>query len=394
MTRLLNNRYEILGLLGTGGMGSVYKVADRKQRSRILAAKELRSDRLPPDKAREALALFQTEARILARLTHPNLPKVTDHFSLSGRHYIIMERIRGRTLEQLLAARRGRPIDERTALGWALQVCRAMHFLSVQRPPVVFRDLKPSNIMIDRDGRVKLIDFGIARFFKEDKDEDTYLYGTPGYAAPEQYGASQTDVRSDIYALGATLHHCLTGRDPATGTPASPDPRHLNPSLHRGTARIVMRALEQDMARRYQTALDMKQAVQTVLLQLERLPQGADRLIHAKAGRPITLPWWRKTSWVSIPVMALGCSGTTGTLSSGERWLHPRPQAFSPGSSRLLFRVDGSKLKMGKEYHPRITVRTDVGTVRPDLSFKRPWPWLLIDAGLIAVAIAGVLLLR
>jgi serine/threonine-protein kinase len=100
-----------------------------------------------------------------------------------------------------------------------------MHFLSVQRPrPIVFRDLKPANIMINSDSRIKLIDFGIARFFKEDRQEDTFVYGTPGYAAPEQYGSGQTDVRSDIFSLGATLHYCLTGRNPSEIPLAFPKP--------------------------------------------------------------------------------------------------------------------------------------------------------------------------
>ena len=394
MSRLLKNRYEILSLLGKGGMGSVYRIADRRNRGRILVAKELRSDKLSLEKMTEAIALFQTEARILARLTHPNLPKVSDYFSLSHRHYIIMEYVKGKTLERVLEANKGKPVSERTALSWALQICRAMHFLSVQRPPVVFRDLKPSNIMISADGRVKLIDFGIARFFKEDKQEDTYVYGTPGYAAPEQYGTGQTDVRSDIFSLGATLHHCLTGRNPSEHPLDFPDPRRLNPSLNKGTGRIIRKALEHDMARRYRTAQDMKQAIQSVLMNIETLPRGVDKVIHAEAGKPITLPWWKTTSWVSVPVMALGCSGTTGTLSASDRWLHPKPKVFSPGSSQLLFRVDGAKLKMGKEYRPKITVRTDAGILRPELSFKRPWPWMLIEAGLIAAAIAGMLMLR
>jgi serine/threonine protein kinase len=345
-------------------------------------------------KAQEALTQFQTEARILTRLTHPNLPKVYDYFSLSGKHYIIMEYVKGKTLEAILHSRKGQPVDERLALSWALQICRAMQFLSVQKPPVVFRDLKPSNIMIESDGKVKLIDFGIARFFKENKREDTYVYGTPGYAAPEQYGTGQTNVRSDIFSLGATLHHCLTGRAPSESLLEFPDARSLNPKLNKGTARILAKALDQDMGRRYKTALDMKRALQSVLRNIEILPRGVDNIIHAEAGKPISLPWWRKTSWVSVPVMALGCSGTTGTLSSNDRWLHPRPRAFSHGSSQLLFRVDGTKLRMGREYRPRITVRTDAGILRPQLSFKRPWPWMLIEAAVIAAAIAGALMTR
>jgi serine/threonine-protein kinase len=395
MTKLLKNRYEITGLLGKGGMGSVYKVADRSARGKVLAVKELRTTNQAPGKAAESVTLFQTEALILSRLTHPSLPKVTDYFSLGGSHYIVMEYVHGRTLEQMLGARRGNPVDERLALSWALQICRAMQFLSVQKPrPVVFRDLKPSNIMIDRNGRVKLIDFGIARFFKEDKAGDTYVYGTPGYAAPEQYGTGQTDVRSDIFSLGATLHHCLTGRDPSAHPLDFPDPLLLNPALNKGTAKIIRKALAPDAQRRYRSALAMKQAIQSVLLNLETLPKGVDSVIHAEAGKLITLPWWKKTTWVSMPVMALGCNGTTGTLSSDDRWLHPKPRAFSHGSSQLLFRIDGAKLRMGKEYHPTITVRTDAGILRRQLSFKRPWPWLLIEAGLIAAAIVGVLMMR
>ena len=395
MTKLLKNRYEITGVLGQGGMGCVYKVADHHNRRKVLAVKELRTTNQSPGKATESLTLFQTEALILSRLTHPNLPKVTDYFSIGRSHYIVMEYVQGRTLEQLLNDRRGKSIDERLALSWALQISRAMQFLSVQKPrPIVFRDLKPSNIMIDRTGRVKLIDFGIARFFKEDKAEDTYVYGTPGYAAPEQYGTGQTDVRSDIFSLGATLHHCLTGRDPSAHPLDFPDPLLLNPKLNKGTVKIIRKALEQDPNRRYQTALDMKQAIQSVLRNLEPLPKGVDSVIHAVAGKPITLPWWKKTSWVSMPVMALGCNGTTGTLSSHDRWLHPKPRAFSDGSSQLLFRVDAAKLRMGREYHPTITVHTDAGILRQQLSFKRPWPWLLIDSMLLAAAIAGVLMMR
>ena len=138
----------------------------------------------------------------------------------------------------------------------------------------------------------------------------------------------------------------------------------------------------------------MKRALQSVLRNIEILPRGVDNVIHAEPGKPITLPWWKKTSWVSVPVMALGCSGTTGTLSSDDRWLHPRPKAFSHGSSQLLFRVDGAKLRMGREYHPRITVCTDAGILRPQLSFKRPWPWMLIEAAIIAAALAGLFMIR
>ncbi len=394
MKRLLKKRYEILDILGKGGMGSVYKVADRSRRGKILAAKELRPGKLSAEKAREALSQFQTEARILTRLTHPNLPKVYDYFSRHGAHYIVMEYIRGKTLEQMLGARRGKPVDERLALSWALQICRAVHFLSVQRPrPIVFRDLKPSNIMIDRTGRVKLIDFGIARFFKEERREDTYVYGTPGYAAPEQYGTGQTDVRSDLFSLGATMHHCLTGRNPSQNPLDFPDPRQINPRLSRETAAIIKKALDPDMDKRFQSAYEMKLAIQKVLLDLSAV-KGKGRIIDARPGKVIKLPWWKKTSWVSVPVMAVGCSGTTGTLSADDLWIKPKPRSFGPDAARLLFRVEGRMLESGREYMPHITVRTEAGILRPQLVFKKKWPWVLVEAAVIAALIAIAAVMR
>lgn len=373
----------------------MYKVADRRQAGKLCAAKELRIGSLPKDKMEESLTQFQTEARILARLTHPNLPKVYDYFSLPDKYYIIMEFVKGRTLEHILDLRQGRPVDERLALSWALQICRAMHFLSVQKPlPVVFRDLKPSNIMITREGKVKLIDFGIARFFKEDKREDTFVYGTPGYAAPEQYGTGQTDVRSDLFSLGATLHHCLTGRNPSENPLDFDDPRSLNPKLTKGAAEIITKALHPEREKRFQSALDMKQAIQRVLFETAVLPKGAGKIIHAKAGMLIRLPALRRTCWVSVPVTALGCSGSTGTLTTDELWIQPRPKLFSPDTSRLLFRVECGKLKQGKEYRPKVTVHTDAGIMRPELLFKKSLPWMLIEAAVVVALIAVAVMMK
>jgi serine/threonine protein kinase len=388
MNRLIKKRYEVLGVLGRGGMGCVYKVSDRFQGGMQLAAKELQAGALSPEKLREAFTQFRTEARILMRLTHQNLPKVYDYFSIGDRHYIIMEYVRGKTLEEILLARRGKPVGEQLALSWALQICKTMHFLTVQKPrPIVFRDLKPSNIMIDRQGRVKLIDFGIARFFKEDKREDTYIYGTPGYAAPEQYGTGQTDVRSDIFSLGATLHHCVTGKNPSENPLDFSDPRRLNPGISRETSAIIRKALEQNMDKRFQNALEMKQAIQKVMYNSAMKVKGGRSIILARPGKVIRLPWWKKTSWVSVPVTAFGCSGTTGTLRIDDLWIQPKPRAFTPESARLLFKVEPRKLRFGKEYRPHITVQTEAGVLRPQLVFKKAWPWVVLEAAVILAAI-------
>jgi serine/threonine protein kinase len=270
-----------------------------------------------------------------------------------------------------------------------------MHFLSVQKPrPIVFRDLKPSNIMITRDGRIKLIDFGIARFFKEEQREDTFVYGTPGYAAPEQYGLGQTDVRSDIFSLGATLHHCLTGRNPSETPLVFPDVRQLNPKISRETAAVVKKALEQDMGKRFPSALEMKQAIQKIVLASSGKSKGGKRIIYAQPGKPIRLPWWERTSWVSVPVMTLGCSGTTGTLSTNDRWIQPKPRTFGTDAARLLFRVENRMLQFGYEYRPHITVKTTDGILQPQLLLKKPWPWIIVEAAAIGGLIAAVVMLK
>lgn len=377
---VFKGRYEVKEVIGRGGMGCVYKAADRVNRVKIVAIKELMIDKsMSREKRGEVVDQFQTEARILARLSHPNLPKVYDYWSLGDRHYIVMEFIPGKTLEEMLNRQGGRPLDERMVLSWAVQILRAMHFLSVQRPrPIVFRDLKPSNIMITKQGRVKLIDFGIARFFKQDKSEDTYVYGTPGYAAPEQYGTGQTDVRSDIFSLGATLYHCLTGRNPSENPLDFPDPRRLNPYLSRASADIIMKALEPDREKRFQTALEMKHAVQRLLLEKTEGRRRFKGIIQARPDRDIKLPFWKKTCWVALPAMSLGCSGYTGILSTDELWIQPRPRTFGPDTTRLVFRVESGMLRPGRRYTPAITIKTPDGPIRPRVVFRRELPWFLI----------------
>lgn len=257
----LGGRYLILQQIGKGGMGAVYKAADTHLGRKIVAVKELSESGLislaDKQQARQA---FEQEAAMLGRLHHPNLPRVSDHFSDGGRQYLVMDFIDGKTLEDWLAATSG-PFDVKQVMDWANQLCDVLDYLHSQQPPVVFRDLKPGNIMLDNHGAIKLIDFGIARLFKAGKASDTMSFGTAGYAPPEQYGKGQTDARSDIYALGATLHHLLTGRDPGSSPFTFPPVRSLNSRVPEAIERAIMKAVEQDTARRWQNARQMKQAL-------------------------------------------------------------------------------------------------------------------------------------
>ena len=189
-------------------MAAVYQARDTKKGA-LCAIKEMSLSTVAPDERPQAIQNFLAEARILSRLNHSNLPAFTDFFTEDARHFLVMEYVDGSTLEDLLE-RNGRPFSERRVLGWARQLCDVLEYLHSQQPPVIFRDMKPGNVMLTRTGRIKLIDFGIARLFRSSGSHDTQLLGTPGFAPPEQYGGSQTDERSDIYSLAMTLFQLLT----------------------------------------------------------------------------------------------------------------------------------------------------------------------------------------
>jgi eukaryotic-like serine/threonine-protein kinase len=213
-TRLGQGRYLLLGTIGQGGFGAVYEAKDTRFGGRSVAIKEMSQRGLDAQELLEATTAFQQEAELLASLMHPNLPRIYDSFTELGRSFLVMDFIAGVTLEQYARQRGGiLPLEEVCEIGKTL--CDVLSYLHRRQPAVIFRDLKPANIMRSIDGHLYLIDFGIARFFKPGQNRDTVALGSPGYAAPEQYGKAQTDGRADIYSLGAVLHALLSGSDPA-----------------------------------------------------------------------------------------------------------------------------------------------------------------------------------
>lgn len=214
---MLQGRYLIVGLAGQGGMGAVYQAIDTKHTpQRQVAIKELSQSKLKTkEEVERARKRFRGEAAMLRSLDHPCLPRVYASFEEDGRSYLVMEFIAGQTLKERLRAVVPHPLPTDEVLGYAYQLCNVLDYLHRQYPPIVFRDLKPENIMVKPDGQIVLIDFGIARFFKPGKLYDTEGFMTYAYASPEQRDGKQTDARSDLYSLGATLHHCLTGNIPS-----------------------------------------------------------------------------------------------------------------------------------------------------------------------------------
>jgi tRNA A-37 threonylcarbamoyl transferase component Bud32 len=256
---MLRKQYLILRTIGRGGMAAVYQASDTKS-NRVVAIKEMSQDNLTPEEQREAIESFESEAALLQKLKQANLPHVYTYFSEQNRHYLVMDYIDGETLEQKLVTAKG-PLREADVLRWARQLCAALAYLHAQKPPIIFRDLKPANVMVTKKGEVKLIDFGIARHFKRGQTKDTQALGTPGYAPPEQYGNSQTDERADIYALGATLFHLLTNYDVGRTPFALPPLRSRNSAISERTASAIEKATRLDRADRYRTIGEFAQAL-------------------------------------------------------------------------------------------------------------------------------------
>jgi tetratricopeptide (TPR) repeat protein/tRNA A-37 threonylcarbamoyl transferase component Bud32 len=247
---LLNNRYQLERLIGQGGMGAVYKAMDTTFNNRLVAIKEMSRAGLADSRIQEAEQAFQREASLLTGLLHPNLPRIYDSFTEEERSYLVMDFIEGETLDDYLEKAGGNPLPLEQVLKWGEELCDVLSYLHDHQPPIIFRDLKPSNVMIDKRGHIFLIDFGIARIFKPGKQHDTVALGSPGYAAPEQYGKAQSTPRSDIYSLGALLHYLLTGVDPSEQPfffrPAS----QLNPKVPLELENLLKQMLEMNAEHR------------------------------------------------------------------------------------------------------------------------------------------------
>lgn len=257
--------YVVLNLIGRGGMGAVYRVR-RLSDNTVWALKEMRPQGdLSAEEQAENRKLFLQEAELLRSLSFPNLPVVADLFEYEGRPTLVMEFVPGQTLEARLHEANA-PLLEQQVVAYGIQLCRVLQYLHTRQPPIVYRDLKPSNIMLTPEGVLKLIDFGVARTHKPGKTKDTVAMGSAGYAPPEQYGKGQTDARSDVYALGATLLHLLTNLPPVPlQTPQPGSISRLNPSVDARTEQVIIRAMDLNRERRFASMAEMEQALHACL---------------------------------------------------------------------------------------------------------------------------------
>ncbi|MBI3652482.1 MAG: protein kinase [Acidobacteria bacterium] len=263
---LLLDRYSIVRRVGGGGMGSVYQARDKRLADRLCAVKEMIE--LFADQSQRAKAVedFKREAEVLAQLDHPSIPTVFDYFIEGGRYYLVMRWIGGGDLAEQMRVRGG-TVDEATVTKWAIQIADVLHYIHSQKPPIIYRDLKPANLMIDdKTGRVMLVDFGIARIVRPTEKGVTAI-GTMGYAPPELF-AGKVEPRSDIYSLGATMFHMMTGSDPQDNPllifdfSKNPLPRQLNPNISPEMEHLLVTSVAHTPEDRPESALQFMRDLQ------------------------------------------------------------------------------------------------------------------------------------
>jgi len=284
--RLVGQRYKVISPLKVGGMSGVYMAKDTRLNS-TCAVKELLIKMYSDSDRDSTIQNFKAEAELLANLRHPSLPRVIDYFYEDGKYYLVMDYIEGDDLESVLE-QEGIPwLPEKDVMTWALEICDVLSYLHNQSPPIIYRDLKPSNIMLRKsDQKLMLIDFGLAQMVHLRPLGGEKALGTPGYAPPEQYSGRE-EPRSDIYAMGATLHHLLTGTPPGTPFKFAPI-RELNRDVSPDMERIVIKSLQRDIDMRYNTVSEMKKEL-IRLADTLGIPRETKRLDYYPAEKiPIT----------------------------------------------------------------------------------------------------------
>jgi len=378
---IVARRYQIIELLHRGPMSTVYRATDAGRGGQCIVLKELNLHTLPPAEAAEAFTWFLREAHLLSTIRHRALPRLHASFTEGAHHYLVMEEIPGISLET--RARQG-PLPEDQVLRWDIELCEVLHFLHSQRDPIVYRDLKPGNVLEHaQTGKLVLVDFGVAR--RATPGQIGTAVGTPGYAAPEQYQGI-ADARSDLYALGATLHRLLTGYDAEQEHPfRQPPVLALRHSLTSATAAVVDRALSLEPRKRYRSARAMRDALR------EALKQVPERRYAVTA--PFYL-WITVQPLIVVPAAMLGLTNGVPLPHLGV-WMWP-VLFLCLYAPTLLYRVPLQRL------HRSAQALTDKATLRAVQDARRHFRhrfmvglgfWLLLILSGYGVNIAGIPLL-
>ncbi|MCI9292254.1 MAG: serine/threonine protein kinase [Erysipelotrichaceae bacterium] len=257
--QVIGGKYEILKMVGKGGMSKVYLAMDKNLNKQWAVKEIIKNARSTQNEVVVQSAIM--EANLIKQFDHPAIVRITDIIENDKVIYIIEDYIEGETLDTILKSKGAQPQNK--VINWAIQICEALEYLHTRKTPVIYRDIKPANIMLKPEGNIKIIDFGIAREYKEENSQDTVCLGTRGYAAPEQYGnKGQSDARTDIYCLGMTLYHLLTGQDPSEPPYEIYPIRYWNPQLSAGLEEIIKKCIQLNPEDRYQNCAELIYALQ------------------------------------------------------------------------------------------------------------------------------------
>ena len=331
---LLHDRYQLGTTLGSGGFSAVYRAHDL-QSGREVAIKQIRLAGLNVQETIEATDTFNRELSLLTVLRHPQVPRLYDQFRDREHWYLVLEYLEGTTLETYLETRaaQGQPLQVDEALAMGLQLCRVLEYLHTRQPPVIFRDLKPGNIMRSPGGRLSLIDFGIARHFRPGQTRDTRALGSPGYAAPEQYGRAQTTPQSDLYSLGALLHALLSGQDPSE-QPVGLTPLRLgSAAAENELAALAQRMLAFDPGERPAAVHEVAAALEAI--RRERMSQDGARIWQPPTPQDLPSSMGGQRLHLQLPTPRRGTSRrsvliglgavATAMVGGGIWWLNTSP---------------------------------------------------------------------
>ncbi len=358
----LRNRYKIIKCIGEGGMGTVYRAADLQLHNRPVAIKEMTIRKLSRQDYAHAVKAFEREAHILATLQHPQLPSIYEYFFEEGYWYLVMEYINGQTLGEYFQVSKKKSLPLEEALDIGIQLCSVLEYLHSRQPPIIFRDLKPGNIMRTNEGHIFLIDFGIARHFKPGQPKDTGLAGSQGYASPEQYGSAQSTARSDIYSLGATLHFLLTGDDPVFSPLYFVPLNEPGGSVPAELDTLVQQMLQRKPENRPASVTDIKKKLQGILFQKpHEAPTVEDRSMtfFAPADRSMTFfaPAAKARPEFSIGTLLLlyqshsDCVTTVGWAPNGQYIA----SGSRDGTARIWDAATGKDIIIYREHMQNVT---------------------------------------
>lgn len=289
---IVDGKYKILSKIGQGGMSTVY-LALNERANKSWAVKEVRKDGMADFEVIKQSQIVETN--LLKKLNHPNLPSIIDVIDKEDCFLIVMDYIEGNPLSDAIKAKKRLPCED--VIEWAKQLCDVLEYLHTRKPPIIYRDMKPANVMLRPDGSVMLIDFGIAREFKEQNVEDTTCLGTRGYAAPEQFGGhGQTDARTDVYCLGATIYHLVTGHNPSDPPYEMYPIRHWDPSFSSGLEKIIIKCTQKNPEDRYQSCAELLYALE----HYEEEEEGYKRVQNVK--------WYSFFATVALTIIMAVCT--------------------------------------------------------------------------------------